>query len=199
MRTHSTMLAMVLLLSHTGLAQGEPPATQPAAPPFDAAKTAGDLATQIKPHLPANWSLLVDKDTITITRKEPVEWFGNASLPTFKDKADLKAQGFVQSSTYTVIVKFASPLTPAEAENLEKQNLRMVEDYYQTHPVKPRRKPTSPPTELTQRLHPIPNVLTPEYSAFVTPFLHASEAFFSDEDGAECRRVEQAVLNVLKP
>ena len=60
-----------------------------AAAPFDAAKTAADCATKMKPQLPAGWSVTAEKNVVTITRQKPVEWYGTISLPAHKDKADL--------------------------------------------------------------------------------------------------------------
>ena len=162
-----------------------------------AAQPAADAAAKIKPQLPAGWSVAVEKDIVTITREKPIEWYSAISLPAHKDKADLKARGFVHSGTYTITVNFGPPMTPEDRSRLVDENARMTEDYYQKHPADPHGKPTAPPKELTEKLQRIPNLLAADYSAVVTPFISGWLAFYDEGDEVECLRVEQAIRKVL--
>jgi hypothetical protein len=167
--------------------------------PSDLDKNATELAEKIKPQLPAGWSVVALKNIVTVSRQKPVEWYCMISLPTH-DVAELKAMGFVQSGTCTITVELSPPLTPDEVARLEKENALATKEYYEKHPVDPLRKPTTPTRELTDRLHRIPNVLTPGYSALFTPFYKQGWMAFCDEgEKAECLRVEQTVSKSVEP
>lgn len=187
--TGLSFVLAILLFCSSGPAQGGE---------VDAAKTAAEFAQKLKPQIPEGWTVAANKNIVTVSRQKPVEWYGTISLPAHNDKAELKAQGFVHSSPYTITVEFGPPLTPDAVAKLEEPNKRTMEDYYRQHPVDPHAKPTSPPKEVTDKLHHIPNVLTKDYSALVIPSIQGSLAFYSPEDEVECQRVEQRIKASLK-
>jgi hypothetical protein len=80
----------------------------------------------------------------------------------------------------------APPATQPEAFDLD----------YAAHPVDPRAKPSLPPRELTNRLRRVPDVLRPDSSVFIVGWFN-DLAFFDDEVGAECKKVDREVRQLL--
>jgi hypothetical protein len=174
------------------------PASAAAGTP-DCAELAAAQAARIKPILPKGWSIAVKKNVLTVRRDQPIAWYGTISLPAHRDKAELKAAGFVHSSTYQIEVEYAPPMTDAEAGRLAKENDQMTRAYDLAHPKPASGKPLAPPKELTDQLHRIPNVRTPAYSCFLTvgPVDDFSTAFYDDAVKTECTRLKQQVLRIV--
>ncbi len=172
-----------------------------------------EYVRRIKMALPKGWSVETEKDTVMVSRKKPVEIDHRAEpcmLHDFRDglrpmnkaeeKAHLKAKGFVSSRVYSIKIRFAPPMSKAEVARLVLENKKTSEKYYRKHPVpasKGPRKPLAPPAELTDALHPIPDILNDKCSMFL--YLPMQwYAFYDKADETECRKVEQAVLKILK-
>ncbi|MCE5326550.1 MAG: ankyrin repeat domain-containing protein [Planctomycetaceae bacterium] len=180
----------------------EAPVTQPAATrSFEAAETARAYAARIKTILPEGWSVAAEKAIVTVTRKQPVEWYGTISLPS-QDKARLKEWGFIHSKTYTIGLEFAPPISAEEAGRLTKANTEITRKYYQAHPRQHDVKPGPMPEELTGLLHRVPDILAGDFSVFLAasikgPGHEFSTAFYDDAVEAECARVEQGIRKIL--
>ncbi len=158
---------------------------------------AAEYASKIKSVLPAGWSIIRDKNLVTIRREKPVEWYGTISLPMHKDKADLKARGFVHFSPYTITLEFFAPMTEVAVARLEEENRKTEAEYDRQHPQPVLGKPLGPPKELTDRLHHIPNVFSADCSVLMTPWITGWLAFYDQKDAVECRGIERSVHRIL--
>jgi len=156
-------LVMVLMLApmvvpSSSWGQGMNPANprmpQKADPTEKQARTATAFVVKIKSLLPNGWSVKADKNTIIVRREKPIEYYGTISLPSH-DLAKLKAQGFVHSANYTIILEFFPPMSKAAVDKLIEENRRIEEQYYHEHP-RPKNIKPSVPWELKQSLHHIP-------------------------------------------
>lgn len=162
-------------------------------------KIATVFLEKIRSKLPNGWSIKGKNNDLIVSRDKPIEWYGTISLPSHKDLADLKAQGFVQSGNYTITLEFFPPMSKAEVEKLTKENERIEENYYRKHPQPKNSKPLGLPKEVRESLHHIPNILAKNFSVLLTPFIQGpGEAFFNEQEKKECEGVEQAVTRLLK-
>ena len=191
----------LLVLSAASLAV-QPPASVPAsgnASPqsFDAAAKAKVYADRIKGILPKGWSIKTDKSVVTVSRDEKIESFYTVQLPGHKDKADLKAQGFVHASPYEIRLEFAPPTTEKEIARLKEDNERIAERYYKLHPKSTSMIPGGEPWELRQLYHRIPNVLAGDCGVFFRATVDGDRAFYDDAVGKECDDVAKSVRELL--
>ncbi len=191
----------LLVLSAASLA-AQPAANAPAsgnASPqsIDAAAKAKTYADRIKAVLPKGWSVKTEKNAVTVSREDKVEWFGTVQLPDHKDKADLKSKGFVYLSTYEIRMEFAPPTTEKEIARLKEDNERIAERYYKFHPKSTSMIPVGDPWELRQLYHRIPNVLAGDCSVFFSTTVDGDLAFYDDAVGRECNGVAKIVRELL--
>ncbi|MCD4824089.1 MAG: tetratricopeptide repeat protein [Phycisphaerae bacterium] len=172
-----------------------------------------EYVRQIVAVLPKGWSVQTDKDIVVVSREKPIEidrrgWPCSPHMSAdvrfmnkAEEKAYLKAEGLISSGTYSIKIRFAPPMSEAEAVRLSQENRETEERYYRKHPVsvsKTPRKPLAPPKELTAALHPIPDILNSKCSIFLHISIRESRAFYNKSDEVECRKVERAVLGILK-
>ena len=172
-----------------------------------------EYVRQIEAVLPKGWSVQTDKNIVVVSREKPVEMDSRGwpcrphmsvdvrFMNKAEEKAYLKTEGFVRSGTYSIKIRFAPPMSEAEAARLAQENRETEERYYRKHPVpvsKTPRKPTAPPKELTAVLHPIPNILNSKCSIFLNVSISPLTAFYNKSDEIECQKVERAVLGILK-
>ncbi len=161
-------------------------------------KTAVEFSEKIKSVLPSGWSVKSDKNIVTVRRDKPIEWYGTISLPPL-GLADLKAQGFVHSGNYTIVLEFFPPMSKADIDELIEDNRSIEEHYDHQHPQPKDSKPLGTSKELLDSLHHIPNVLGKKCSVRLTPFIQGpGEAFFNEQDKKECEGVERDVRRLLK-
>ncbi len=181
------------------LAANAPASGNAATKSFDAAAKAKTYADRIKAILPKGWSIKTEKNVVTISRDEKVEWYGTLQLPDHKDKADLKAQGFVHKSTYEIRMEFAPPMTEKEVARLKEENEQIEQKYYKAHPTPSNMIPSGPPKELRDQLHRIPNVLLGDCSVFFAATIEGDLAFYDDAVGRECNGMPKSVRDALNP
>jgi hypothetical protein len=164
------------------------------------ARVAQEHSKKIAPILPNGWSCSTRDNNLLVNRITSVSWYSTISLPAYMNKADLVSKGFVQSGGYGIYVSFRSPMTPAEARLLSEKNERANREYYRDHPAPPTSQTIGPPPELTERLHPVPDMLGPDYSVFISTSIQGpGQAFYDDTARAECAAVKEQVLEILSP
>lgn len=180
-----------------GMNPANPRTPQKADPTEKQARIATEFVAKIKAVLPNGWSVKSEKNIIIVRREKPIEYYGTISLPSH-DLAELKAQGFVHSANYTVILEFFPLMSKAAVDKLIEVNRRIEEQYYHEHP-RPKNVKPSVSWELKQSLHHIPNVLAKNYSVLLTPFIQGPGlAFFNEQEKKECEGVEQELRRLLK-
>jgi len=154
---------------------------------------------QIKSFLPAGWAVTVTDNVVLVSREQPVEHYNKVSLPLHRDKAELKAMGFVARSTYSIRLEFAAPVTEAELARRKQENEAIIRRYREEHPRPASGKPMGLPREVTERLHKIPDVVTPNWALFRQERLAGAwTAFYDDAVGAECQAVCQRTDELLR-
>ncbi len=172
-----------------------------------------EYARHIEAALPKGWYVEIEKDIVTVSRKKSVEMdYRNmpcrsavpdpGPMTKTEEKAYLMARGDISSRTYSIRIRFAPPISKAGVARLKQENQKTRERYYRKHPVpthKGPRKPTAPPAELTDALHFIPDILNDKCSMFLyLPIEGIGYALYEKADQAECRKVDQTVLKILK-
>jgi len=163
----------------------------------DATAVAESCGWQIKSFLPAGWSVAVTDNIVLIKRDQPIESYGKVSLPYHRDRAELKAKGFVRESIYSIRLEFAAPVTEAEVTRRKQENEAVIRRYnLANQPALG--KPTGLPREVADRLHRIPNMLTPNWALYrqVTPE-GPWMAFYDDAVEIECRAIGEKVNQVI--
>jgi len=103
---------------------------QETVPPKKSAARGPDQATMraIKALLPSGWSVRRDGALLVIARDEPVEFYNTVNLPRHSGIDELRNEGFVHKTRYTLTLRFGPPITRERYRQLSAENSKISRD-----------------------------------------------------------------------
>ena len=184
-----------------------------------ASGTVSHDADLIERILPRGWTLHAEKSGLKVVRDDPVEGYNPSRIPDNLQRADPKANGFVQRSQYIITLEFAPPIAEAEVNRMRAENGKTrhnldvlnneIDALQEKHsPFMEGWRGHAPRSDKEQQLrveydtlkaslHRIPTFTTTDASIFMSQSVGTFTLFYSFEVEQECRHVWQAVEAVF--